>query len=328
MRRRAFIAGLAGAAVCPFAAHAQKPEQARHIGVLMALAENDTEGQNRIAAFVHGLQQAGWDIGGNLRIDYRWTGGRANELRKSADELVKLAPDAILATDGAAVVALLQMSRRVPIVFVNVVDPVGAGFAATASRPGGNATGFTQLDDSTSGKWLGLLKEIAPGVKRAAVLRESSVSVGVSQYTSVQSAAAALGVEVSPIDVRGSADIERAIAAFARSPNGGLVVTASDLAVMHRDLIVSLAAKHKLPTVYCERTFVAHGGLISYGPDLNDQYRLAAGYTDRILKGEKPADMPVRSSAKVRLAINRKTAKALGLAVPPALLERAEEVIE
>ena len=270
----------------------------------------------------------GWTDGRNVRIDIRWGAGDADRIRKYAAELVALAPDVILATGSAAVGPLLQATRTVPIVFVHVADPVGAGFVESLARPGGNATGFTTFEYGMSGKWLELLKEIAPGVTRAAVLRDPAIAAGIGQFGAIQSVAPSLGVEVSPVDVRDAGEIERAVAAFARAPNGGLIVTASALAIVHRDLIITLAARHKLPAVYFARYFVTGGGLISYGPDLVDQYRRAAGYVDRILKGEKPADLPVQAPTKYELVINLKTAKALGLDVPPTLLARADEVIE
>ena len=329
MNRRRFIARLGAAATIALAptlvAHGQ--ERMRRIGVLNALAADDAEGQSRMAAFVQGLQQAGWTVGQNVQIDFRWAGGQADDVRRLAAELLALAPDVILAT-GSETVGPLRANRAVPIVFVNVIDPVGAGFVESLARPGGNITGFTQFEYSTSGKWLELLKEIAPRVTRAAVLRDHAMPSGLGQFAAVQSAASGLGIEVRPINVRAATEIERAIGAFTAAPNGGLIVTASALVVAHRELIVSLAARHKLPAVYNQRLFVAAGGLISYGPDRSEHYRLAAGYVDRILKGEKPADLPVQSATRHRLALNLKTAKALGLTVPPALLARADEVIE
>jgi ABC-type uncharacterized transport system substrate-binding protein len=263
-----------------------------------------------------------------VRIDYRWGGGDADNIRKHAAELAALAPDVILAAGGAITGPLLQATRTVPIVFVHVPDPVGAGFVDSLARPGGNATGFINFEYSVSAKWLELLKQIAPGVTRAAVLRDPVITSGTGQFGAIQSAAPSLGVEVSPVNVRDAGEIERAVAAFARSSNGGLIVTVSALAVVHRDLIITLAARHKLPAVYYERNFVADGGLISYGPDYLDQYRRAAGYVDRILKGEKPADLPVQAPTKYKLVINLKTAKALGITMPPTLLATADEVIE
>jgi putative tryptophan/tyrosine transport system substrate-binding protein len=267
-------------------------------------------------------------VGRNVRIDTRWGGGDADRTRRYAVELVALAPDIILAHGSATVGPLLQATRAVPIVFAYVPDPVGAGFVDSLARPGGNATGFTPFEYSTSGKWLELLKQIAPGVTRAAVIRDAAISTGIGQFAAIQSVAASFGVELSPINLRDAGEIERAVAAFARSSNDGLIVTGSALAALHRNLIITLAARHKLPAVYFERHFVTDGGLISYGPDMVDMYRLAAGYVDRILKGEKPADLPVQASTKYELVINLKTAKALGLEVPGMLLARADEVIE
>jgi putative ABC transport system substrate-binding protein len=327
--RRAFILALGGAAAAwPLAARAQQPERMRRVGVLMHLAADDPEGQARIAAFTQGLQELRWTIGRNVRIDYRWAAGDAERGRKYAAELVALAPDVILAAGGAVVAPLLQASRTVPIVFAQTPDPVGAGFVASLARPGGNATGFTIFEFGMGGKWLELLKEIAPRVTRAAVLRDAALAAGTGQLGAIQSVAPSFGVELSPIDVRDAGEIERAVTAFARSPNDGLLVTGSALATVHRDLIVALAARHRLPAVYTLRLFVAGGGLISYGPDSIDPYRQAAGYVDRILKGEKPADLPVQAPTKYELVINLKTAKALGLEVPPTLLARADEAIE
>ena len=269
----------------------------------------------------------GWTDGRNVRIDYRWGAGNPDTIRKYAVELVAIAPDVILPSGAASLAPLLQATRSMPVVFVNVVDPVGAGFVDSLARPG-NATGFIQFEYSLSGKWLELLKQIAPGVTRAAVLRDPAITAGIGQFAVIQSVASSLGVEVSAVNLRDAGEIERAVAAFARSANGGLIVTASALAVIHRDLVIALAARHKLPAVYSRRYFVNSGGLISYGADLPDQYRHAAGYVDRILKGEKPADLPVQAPTKYELVINLKTAKALGLDVPPMLLARADEVIE
>ena len=281
---------------------------------------------SRIAAFTQGLQQAGWIVGRNLQIDFRWAAARGDP-RKQIAEMIALAPEVILAT-GSAVVGPLQVTRTIPIVFVNVIDPVGAGFVESLSRPGGNATGFTQFEYSTSGKWLELLKEIVPRVTRAAVLRDPTSPSGLGQFAAVQSVAPGLGMEVRPVNVRDTGEIERSLAAFASAPNGGLIVTGNAASVEHRALILALASRHKLPAVYNQKLFVAPGGLVSYGPDLYEQYRLAAGYVDRILKGEKPADLPVQAATKYELAINLKTAKALGITVPPALIARADEVIE
>ena len=330
MRRRDFMAVAAGAAaLAPLAALAQQAERMRRIGVLFGAAADDPEHQARFAAFQQGLAQLGWADGRNLRIDTRWATTNPDEIRRHAAELVALAPDVILSATGTLTVApLLQATRIVPIVFAVVIDPVGAGFVASLARPGGNATGFTLFEYGMSGKWLELLKEIEPGVKRAAVLRDPAIASGIGQFAGVQTVAPSLGVELSPVDVRDAPEIERAVTAFARAGNGGLIVTASALAGRHRDLIITLAARHKLPAVYNGRWFVADGGLLSYGPDYVDQYRRAAGYVDRILKGEKPADMPVQAPTKYELVINLKTAKALGLDVPANLLARATEVIE
>ena len=329
MRRRDFIALAGGAvAIAPFAARAQQRERMRLIGVLLPAAADDAGMQARIAAFHQGLEQSGWTIGRNVRIDTRWATTDAAEICRHAAELAALAPDVILAHAATAVGPLLQATRTVPVVFPAVVDPVGAGFVDSLARPGGNATGFMNYEYSLSGKWLELLKQIAPGLTRVAVLRNAATASGPGQFAAIQAMAPSLRVEVNPVNVRDAGEIERDVAAFARAPNGGLIVTASPMAQRHRDLIVALAARHKLPAVYFERFFVAAGGLIAYGPDQIDMYRRAAGYVDRILKGEKPADLPVQAPTKYELAINLKTAKALGLAVPQTLLARADEVIE
>ncbi len=329
MRRRNFIILLGGAAVAwPVAARAQQPEPMRRIGVLTGTTADDPEAQARHAAFVQGLAQLGWTDGRNVRIDARWTAGNAADTRKYAAELVALAPDVILVGGGSSIGALLQATRSVPIVFAFVPDPVGSGFVDGLSRPGGNVTGFMQFEYSLCGEWLELLKEIAPGLTRAAVLWDPAITAGIGQFAVIQSVAPSLGVEVIPIKVRDATEIERAIVAFARAANGGLIVTGSALAAIHRELIITLAARHKLPAVYFERRFVGGGGLISYGANFLDQYRQAAGYVDRILKGEKPADLPVQAPTKYELVINLKTAKALGITVPPALLARADEVLE
>jgi putative tryptophan/tyrosine transport system substrate-binding protein len=326
--RREFITLLGGAAAAwPLAARAQQPDHMRRIGVLIGATDNPDARAN-VAAFLQVLQQLGWTDGRNARIDIRWGAGNADNIRKYAAELTALAPDVILAAGTASLGPLLQATRTVPIVFVNVADPVGGGFVDSLSRPGGNATGFMQFEYSLSGKWLELLKQIAPGVTRAAVLRDSALTSGIGQFAVIQSVAPSVGVEVSPVNMRDAGEIERAIAAFARSPNGGLVVTSSALAVRHRELIIALAAQHKLPAVYYRSYFVASGGLASYGYDLGDQYRRAAAYLDRVLKGEKPADLPVQAPTKYELAVNLKTAKALGLEVPPTVIARADEVIE
>jgi putative tryptophan/tyrosine transport system substrate-binding protein len=329
MRRRQFIGLLGGAAAAwPLAARAQQRERMRRIGVLASLAADDPQAQARNAAFVQELGQLGWNVGRNLQIDFRWGGGDAERNTSNAAELVALAPDVILTAGTSVLTALLQATRNVPIVFVLVADPVGAGFVASLARPGGNVTGFSQFEYGLSGKWLELLKEITPRAKRAGIIRDPTLSSGIGQFAAIQSAAPLLGVELSPIGVRDAGEIERGITAFAHSSNGGLIVTASALAVVHRNLITALAVRHHLPAVYFERFFVTGGGLISYGPDLIDQFRRAAGYVDRILKGEKPADLPVQAPTKYETAINLKTARALGLEIPPMLLARADEVIE
>jgi putative ABC transport system substrate-binding protein len=328
MKRREFITLLGGAAAAwPLTARAQQPERLRRIGVLTYLAADDAEGQARLAAFTQALGQLGWSEGRNLRIDARWA--NAGDVQRHAAELVADAPDVLLAATGTAAVApLLQATRTIPIVFAIVIDPVGAGFVASLAQPGGNATGFTVYEYSMSGKWLELLKEIAPGVTRAAVLRDPAVASGIGQFGAVQIVAPALGVQLTPIDVRDAGEIERAVAAFASGSNGGVIATAGALTTAHRKLIATVAARHKLPAVFPSRPFVSDGGLISYGPDLIDQFRRTAGYVDRILKGEKPAGLPVQAPTKYELVINLKTAKALGLEMPPTLLARADEVIE
>jgi putative ABC transport system substrate-binding protein len=329
VKRREFISLLGGAAAAwPLAARAQQAERVRRIGVLMTTADDDPEGRARLAAFVLGLQQAGWTHGRNVQIDTRWAVANADDTRKYVTELIGLAPDIILAPGSATVAPLLQATRAIPIVFVHVPDPVGAGFVDSLARPGGNATGFTAFEYSLSGKWLELLKQIAPDVTRAAIIRDAAIIGGIGQFAAIQSVAPSLGVEVSPVNMRDADEIERTVSAFARSSNGGLIVTGSGLAVVHGNLIITLAARHKLPAVYFDTYFVTGGGLISYGPDLIDQYRLAAGYVDRILKGEKPADLPVQAPTKYELVINLKTAKALGLDVPATVLARADKVIE
>jgi putative ABC transport system substrate-binding protein len=296
----------------------------------MPVTADDLDIQADLAAFVQGLQRLGWIDGRNLRIDIRWSGSDASAVNQTAVELAALAPDVILTVGAAALASLLQATRTVPIVFVNVVDPVGAGFVDSLAQPGGNATGFIQFEFSLSGKWLELLKQVAPGVTRVAVLRDSSISAGVGQFAVIQSVAPSLGVDVRSIsmNVHDTTEIERAVAAFARSPNSGLILTASSLAIRDRDLIVALAARHKLPAVYSRRLFVTGGGLISYGADFTDQYRRAAAYVDRILRGQKPSDLPVQAPTAYQLAINLKTAKMLGLDIPAVLLARADEVIE
>ena len=329
MKRREFIALVGGAAAAwPLAARAQQSERVRRIGVLLPAASDDVEFQARVGAFLQGLQQSGWSIGRNLRIDIRWATANADDIRRHAAELVTLAPDVILAHGASTMRPLLQVTRSVPIVFPVAGDPVAAGFVDSLARPGGNATGFMTFEYNLSGKWLELLKEIAPGVTRAAVLRDPTVITGASQFAAIQAVAPSLRVEVNPINLRDAGEIEHAVTAFARSSNGGLIVTTGGLAQLHRDLIITLAARHKLPAVYYERFFVAGGGLLSYGADYIDQYRQAAAYVDRILKGEKPGDLPVQAPTKYETVINLKTAKALGLEIPPTLLARADEVIE
>ncbi len=329
LKRREFITLLGSAAAAwPLAARAQPSERMRRIGVLMNLAADDAEGQARLAAFLQGLQETGWAVGRNVRIDLRWGAGDAELYRRYATELVALAPDVVLAAGAVAAQALLSVSRSVLIVFANAGDPVGTGFVASLARPGGNATGFTIFEFSMGGKWLELLKQIAPGVTRVAVLRNPTVASGIGQFGAIQSVAPSVGVELRPVDARDPGEIERAITAFADVPNGGLIVTQNASTILHRNLIITLAARHRLPAIYAYRFFVTDGGLIAYGPDSLDGYRRAAGYVDRILKGEKPADLPVQAPTKFDLAINLKTAKALGLTVPDMLLARADEVIE
>lgn len=328
MKRREFIAALGGATATALAAHAQQ-HRMRRIGILMAAAADDPEWKTRIAAFLESLQQLGWVDDRNVLIDTRWATTNADEIRRHAAELAALAPDVLVAGTGTATVApLLNATRTVPIVFLLVIDPVGAGFVASLARPGGNATGFTLFEYGMSGKWLELLQEIAPRLTRVAVLRDPGIASGIGQFGAIQAVAPSLRVELGAIDVRDAGEIERAVTAFARSGNGGLIVTASALATRHRDLIIALAARHKLPAVYSDRHFVTGGGLISYGPDRIDQYRRAAGYVDRILKDEKPADLPVQAPTKFEMAINLRTAKALGVTVPTSLFASANEVIE
>jgi putative ABC transport system substrate-binding protein len=332
MDRQQFVSLLGGAAAlplpCPLAARAQERERMRRIGVLMNVTADDPEAQARIAAFVQVLQGFGWAVGRNVQIDTRWAKGNADRYRSYAAELVALAPDVIVSAGGTSVGALRQASPTVPIVFVQVSDPVSRGLVQSLSRPGGNATGFIQFEFAISGKWLQLLKEIAPRVARVAVIRNPVQFSGIGQAAAIQSVAPSFGVEVSPIDARNVSEVERSVAAFARTPNGGLIVVASASADIERETIVALAARHGLPAVYPYRFYSADGGLISYGPDITDQFRRAAGYVDRILKGEKPADLPVQAPTKLELVVNAKTAKALGLTVPQALLARADEVIE
>jgi putative ABC transport system substrate-binding protein len=328
MKRREFISLLGGAvAAWPVAVRAQQGERTRRIGMLVGIAADDPIGQAQLTAFLEGLQKLGWTDGRNMRIDIRWAAGNAADTRKYAAELVALAPDVILGV-AVTVGALLEATRTVPIVFAIVPDPVGSGFVKSLSRPGGNATGFMMFEYSLCGKWPELLKEIAPGVTRAAIIRDPAITAGIGQFAVIQSVAPSAGVEVSPIDIDATAEIERDVAAFAQAGNGGLIVTASALSAVHRDLIITLAARYKLPAVYFERFYVAAGGLVSYGPNFLDQFRHAAGYVDRILKGEKPADLPVQAPTKYELTVNLKTAKALGLTVPQSLLAAADQVIE
>jgi putative ABC transport system substrate-binding protein len=329
MRRRDFIALLGGgAATWPLAAPAQQPEQIRRIGVLMNRAADDPVGQAYVEAFRQGLQQLGWSEDRNVRIDIRWGENDVDRDRKYAGELVALAPDIFLASGGLSVAALQHVTRTLPIVFVNLVDPIGAGLVASLARPGGNTTGFMNFEYSLSGKWPELLKQIAPNVMRAAVIRDATNPAGIGQFSAVQGAAQTLGIEVSPINVHDADEIERAVADFARSVNGGLIVTPSASVLDHHDVIIALAAQHKLPAVYGDRSKVIRGGLISYGPDRVDQFRRAADYVNRILKGEKPTDLPVQAPTKYELVINLKAAKALGLTIPAAVLSRADAVIE
>jgi putative ABC transport system substrate-binding protein len=327
VKRREFITLLGGAAAWPMSARAQQPERMRRIGVLLAAVADDSEFQAWVGAFQQALAQSGWIIGRNVRIDTRWAGGKADDIRRHAAEVAALVPDVILAHGATTVRPLLQVTRTIPIVFPIVGDPVGAGFVDSLARPGGNATGFMTEEYSFAGKWLELLKQIAPGVTRAAILRDAAQGSGTSQFAAIQAMAPSLGVDVTPVNLRDASEIERAIGAFARASNGGVVVTTGPAAV-HRHVIVALAARHKLPAVYYARLFPAAGGLISYGADYIDQYQRAAGYVDRILKGEKPADLPVQAPTKYELVINLKTAKALGLEIPSTLIARADEVIE
>jgi putative tryptophan/tyrosine transport system substrate-binding protein len=328
MKRREFISLLGGAAAWPLAARAQQGRRMRRVGALMPYAANDPHAQARNAAFLQGLQQLGWTVGTNVQIDYRWSAGNEDDTRKYAAELIALAPDVIFASGSAAVGPLQRATRTVPIVFALVPDPVGAGFVESLARPGGNITGFTAYEYGIGAKWLELLKQTAPSVTRVAVLRDPAITAGIGLWGAIQSVSPSFGVELRPVDVRDAGEIERAVAAFARSPNGGLIITGSALAVVHRDLIITLAARHRLPAVYYDRYFAAAGGLISYGSDNVEEYRLAAGYVDRVLKGEKPANLPVQAATKYELVINLKTAKAMGLTVPETLLARADEVIE
>jgi ABC-type uncharacterized transport system substrate-binding protein len=329
VRRREFISLLGGAAVVwPLPLSAQQGQRVRRIGLLMNLTADDRESQVRVAAFLQGLQELGWTVGRNLRIDTRWGAGDLDRYRRYAAELVALTPDVVLTAGSAAVSAMQRATRDAPIVFVTVTDPVGGGLVASLARPGGNTTGFTHFEYGMGAKWLELLKQFAPGVARVAVLRASAFATGIGQFAAIQAVAPSFGVELRPIDVRDAGEIESALTAFVQGANDGLIMTTNPLATLHRNLIISLAARHRLPAVYPNSYFVADGGLASYGPDQVDQFRRAAGYVDRILKGEKPADLPVQAPTKYELVINLKTAKALGLDVPPTLLARADEVIE
>jgi putative ABC transport system substrate-binding protein len=329
-RREIIVLGASAAAVAwPGAAvWGQQIERLRRVGMLMTLARDDAYTERRITAFREGLKQAGWTEGHNLQIDIRWSGGDPVITRSNAAELVALSPDVIFTTGPTGTAPLLQVTRTIPIVFVAVPDPVGAGLVDSLARPGGNATGFANVEYGVSGKWLELLKEVAPDVTRVGVIRDPTIATGIGALAAIQSVAPSLRVDTSPLSVRNAADIEEVVAAFARLGRGGLIVTGSALAIIHRDLIVALVARHKLPAVYFDRILVAAGGLISYGPDLIDQHRRAAGYVDRILRGQKPANLPVQEPAKYELVVNLKTARALGRAIPPTVLARADEVIE
>jgi putative ABC transport system substrate-binding protein len=328
MTRREFIALLGGAAAWPLAAHGQQSVRVRRVGVLMSLGSDNPEGQARLRAFLEGMQQLGWTDGHNMRIDIRWSKGDAERTRRDAAELVALAPDVVFASGGSTVGPLQQASRTIPIVFANVTDPVGAGFVASLARPGGNATGFTLFEYGISAKWLELLKQIAPRVTRVAVVRDPANPVGLGQWGAMQSVAPSFGVELRPVSVHDGGEIESSVTAFERGSNSGLIVLSGASGITHRDLIIALAARHRLPAVYPYRLFVTSGGLMSYGPNTIDPDRRAATYVDRILKGEKPADLPVQTPTKYHLVINLKTANALGLDMPPTLLARADEVIE
>jgi putative ABC transport system substrate-binding protein len=327
--RREFITLLGGAAAAwPIGAKAQQPDRMRRIGILMPAGMDDADALDRLSAFQGALEQLGWAEGRNMRMERRWGTSDAATMRKNAQDLIALTPDVILANGSASMGPLLEVTRTVPIVFVTVADPVGAGYINSLARPGGNVTGFVLYEFGLSAKWLELLKEVAPSVTRVGVIRDASISAGVGQFAAIQSVAPSLGVEATPINMKDATEIDHAMADFARVPNSGLIVTGGPLAVMHRDLITALAARNKLPAVYFRRAMVSSGGLISYGPDLMEHFRQAASYVDRILKGEKPADLPVQAPTKFELVINLKTAKALGLTIPLPLLARADEVIE
>jgi putative ABC transport system substrate-binding protein len=328
MRRREFIAGLGGAVAWPLAARAQQGDRVRRIGVLFGGDENDPAVKSALSAFTQALAGLGWTDGRNVLIEYRWSVADVDRARKQAAELITLAPDVILASQSPAVAGLQQVTRTVPIVFVTVIDPVGAGFVANLARPGGNTTGFALFEYGLSGKWLEMLKQIGPGVTRVAVFRDPAISSGIGQFAVIQAVAPSFGVELTPYDTRDAVEIERAFTAIARGGIGGVIVTASQGATTNRDLIVGLVARHRLPAIYAFRVFVTAGGMIAYGPDTIDPFRRAAGYVDRILRGEKPADLPVQAPTKYELVLNMKTAKALGLTIPPNLLALAAEVIE
>jgi putative ABC transport system substrate-binding protein len=328
MRRREFIAGLGGAAAWPVVARAQQPQRTRRIGVLSATPADDPEAMSRTAAFLRTLQELGWTDGRNVRIDIRWGTGDRDRVRRYAEELVAFAPDVILVNGAAAVGPLLQVTSSIPVVFVQTTDPVGAGYVGSLARPGGNATGFALPEYSSSGKWLELLKQIAPRTRRAVVLRDPTTATGLGQFAAIQSAASFLAIELRPVDIRDAGEVDRALTAFAQAPNGGLVVTNGQYAFIHRELVIALAARHRLPAVYPYRSLVDSGGLVSYGTDSIAPYREAARYVDRILKGEKPADLPVQQPVQFELVVNMKTAKALGLDVPLHLQQLADEVIE
>jgi len=327
MRRRDFLT-LVGGTAWPLAARAQRADRMRRIGVLMSLAADDMESQPRITAFNQGLQQLGWTEGRNVHLEVRWWADNDRDRQRYVAELVALGPDVIVVSGSTYLETLLKSSRAIPVVFVLVPDPVGSGYVESLSRPGGNATGFVMFEYGLAAKWLELLKQVAPDVKRAAILRDASISLGIGQFAVIQSVAPSLGVDVVPINLRDTTEIEHAVAAFARSGNGGLISTSSAFAAVHRDLIITLAAQHKLPAVYIARLYVASGGLMSYGPNFVNQHRQAASYVDRILKGEKPADLPVQAPTKYDLTVNLKTAKAFGLEIPAAILATADEVIE
>jgi len=327
MRRREFLGGL-GAVTLPIAARAQQSERVRLIGVLMSQETNDPISHARNAAFLQGLQELGWTVGRNVKFEYRWGPGNIEQSRKNAADLIALKPDIILATGGITLGPLLQVSRTVPVVFVQVTDPVGAGYVESLARPGGNATGFIPFEYGTSVKWLELLKEVAPKVTRVAVFRDQTFALGIGQLAAIQSVAPSMGVELRPVGVADTGEIERGIAVIAREPDGAVIVTVSPAALRHRKSIIAWVARHRLPAIYPYSFFASDGGLIAYGPDTVEPYRRAAGYVDRVLKGEKPADLPVQAPTKYELAINLKTAKTLGLTIPPTLLARADEVIE